>query len=213
MKKLFILLALFSFSFAAEIGHPTSGAGFKIGLAMANVRGDDVDALYFGDTKSKNGISVGAFGKFQMGDYFAIQPELLYSNKGTIAEYLGNKYTAKIDYFELPILFKLTIPTKSPVIPNFFVGPTGNLKLSAKYEYENSGITTDGDIEKVCDYDAGVTFGGGAEVDLKSSGSIIFDVRYYHGLIKLYDYDGPYKDNPDIYSNTLSINLGYLFKI
>ena len=101
--------------------------GVKAGLNMSNWTGDDA-ALDFGvDPSSKMGFGGGVFFGYSFSELFGIQAEALYMMKGATyeAEFEGTTYTAdaKIDYFEVPLLLKVTIPTEGKIKPAIFAGP------------------------------------------------------------------------------------------
>src|SRR5690606_20144558 len=82
--------------------------GIKGGLNLSNLNIDGID-----DENMRPGYHVGAFFNLPISDGFAIQPEVLYSTKGTRADYnqdLGvfGEFNAetkfKLDYIDIPIL-------------------------------------------------------------------------------------------------------------
>ena len=89
------------------------------GSVRAGIKGGLNASSLFYDTQgvsNKNeriGFHAGVFAQVPLGDFFAIQPELLYMTKGASAEYniigFNGKNTFKLNYAELPVLatFKL----------------------------------------------------------------------------------------------------------
>jgi hypothetical protein len=188
-----------------------SGAGFKLGMKMAGLRGDDVDR-YSSETSDRTGLSAGAFFKVRMGDYFSFQPEILYSQHGIVDKSGTEDITMKADVMELPLLFKVNIPTKSLVLPNFFFGPTGTWKISSGTDPESPSRAYYWD--RIRDYDAGMTFGAGSEFLLNEQGSIYFDARYYIGMVKTFKFNSvKYDDTWEVYYKALTINVGYMFNL
>lgn len=93
-----------------ETTHPsTARAGIKGGLNVSNLYVDEVD-----DENARFGFNAGFYAQIFSSEVFAIQPELLFSTKGTKTMYnnviQGNGSTKfNLNYIELPVLavFKL----------------------------------------------------------------------------------------------------------
>jgi Outer membrane protein beta-barrel domain len=154
--------------------------GIKGGLNVSNLYVDEVD-----DENPRYGFNVGVYGQIFSSDVFAIQPEILFSTKGTRTEYseLGFDGEVKfnLNYIELPILAVFKLGDAAEI----HVGPYFGYLLSAN-------VDTDGDFDdfdeldkdnfKAWDYglSAGVGFNfGAAQVG----------ARYNYGLQKLADSD------------------------
>ena len=86
--------------------------GIKGGLNLSDFN-NDKDKL--NDEKLRTGYHFGVFLQLPLSDGFAIQPEVLYSTKGTLANYqndetgIGGEINFKVDYIDVPVLgvFKL----------------------------------------------------------------------------------------------------------
>ncbi|WP_240337107.1 porin family protein [Rufibacter psychrotolerans] len=112
MKKLFILAFAVIASFAAQA---QSSFGVKGGLNYSNLSGDLKDESRF---NNKVGFHAGVyFNAPIVGDFFSIQPEILYSNKGFKYDdvertgLLGVKEryegTANFNYIDVPVLARV----------------------------------------------------------------------------------------------------------
>lgn len=111
--------------------------GFKIGVNFADFYGADMKEIeeeLGGKFEAKLGLCVGGFITFNLSDIIVIQPEVLFSMKGSKAEGTLFNETLKLQfnlhYWEIPVLVKLQIPTQGNVKPNLFVGPCVAIKLS-----------------------------------------------------------------------------------
>lgn len=94
MKKLFLLaIAVIGFTFSSQA--QDIKFGFKGGINLATINGDDVADQIDGRT----GYHIGAVLQLSILETFAIQPELLYSAQGTD--------DTDIDYINIPVLAKL----------------------------------------------------------------------------------------------------------
>lgn len=200
--------------------------GIKIGLNSAKLTDDFGNLINDGlvstgfsnvsvDENRRIGFSAGVFLTHSINDIFAIQPEILFTMKGskyeTEATYRGiavkTTATEKLNYLEIPVLAKVTIPMEGKFSPNLFAGPYFALKLSAKAKAEAtvSGITTEveADDDAVRSTDYGLVFGGGVDYSL-AKGKITFDVRYSLGMQSIYD-------NFSVKNSGISAMIGYSF--
>lgn len=201
-------------------------AGAKVGVNLANIYGDDVDIYTDGlDTKMKIGVAFGAFIEYSINNYLAVQPELLYTMKGAktektdlvipgIGPVANFQRTMSANYFEIPILAKLSIPTKGNVKPNLLLGPGVAIKLSAKDKAEgeiagvSSSVETDisDDVKSI---DFGLVFGAGVDFAKVGPGKITVDARYILGLTKPDDTG----EDKNIKNSVISIMFGYCFSL
>jgi len=187
--------------FAASLAVPQASAqgiklGVKGGVNFADVGGDDVS-----NTKNKTGFIAGGFAEFMIGSMFAVQPEVLYSQKGFKIDDPDVDGKLKLDYIEVPVLLKINVPIEgSKVHPSFYAGPAVSFKSSCKLQGEESGVSFDIDCDSPLIFDLigeelpikstdfGVVFGGGISFDVGGA-EVGVDVRYNLGLTKFVDTD------------------------
>ncbi len=197
--------------------------GFGMPEEEAALWAYDVDV----SKKMRIGAAFGGFIEYSINDNFAIQPEFLYTMKGVKGEfeeedpYTGEtvkvKGTIKLNYLEIPVLAKLSIPTQGSIKPVFLLGPALALKLSAKTKGEAKGETIDEsgseDISSdVKDFDFGVVVGAGVDYELASGGKVTVDGRYTLGLTNVSDIEGAEEDL-DAKNAVISVMIGYLFPL
>jgi len=183
-----ILLALGATPAMGQMGtkvHP----GVRGGVDFMTLGGDDAND----DLSRRTGFMVGGFVLMDFEGVFALQPELMYIQKGSQRENdVGGTTittTTKLDYIEVPVLAKLAIPTDGLVSPTVFAGPTVGININAKRESEGGGQTSTSDIsDSVSGTDFGVALGAGVDYTL-NAGTISFDVRYELGLTSVDDTD------------------------
>ena len=174
-----LLMSLLSLS----ISHSASAqarAGIKGGLNVSNLYIDNIH-----DENARYGFNVGLYGQILSSDFFAIQPELLYSTKGSKAFYediVNQTVQYNLNYLDLPVLavFKLG---KSAEI---HVGPYASYLLNANVSYSGDAINGDDEINKddLKSYDYGLAGGFGLNFGPLQAG-----VRYNYGLVKIADSD------------------------
>jgi hypothetical protein len=182
--------------------------GPKLGLNYSHLTGDLSEEAGY-----KLGFVGGAFIAYAFSDWFTLQPEVLYSQKGAKATWQvrgeERTETVSLDYVEIPVLAVLTIPTQSRWTPRVFAGPAFGFLISAEDIREVNGVEVGReDIkEGFKDYDIGIVFGGGLDVKV-GPGAITTDLRYNFGVTNIVDDD----DNGDSVKNgVFSFLVGYAF--
>lgn len=163
--------------------------GVKAGVNVATLGGDDVE-----DAESRIGLVGGAFLVYRFSDMLALQPEVLYSQKGTSFSDTEGEVTLKLDYVDVPVLLRLDVPlANSSLRPSVFAGPVFSLRASCGAEAEFDG----GSVEVNCDdfdeegisfkdTDFGLAFGAGLDFPAGRA-TVTLDGRYTLGLSSIDD--------------------------
>ncbi len=206
-----VLLGMSALLSGSVCAQALTGKGVKVGLNMAKPYGEDVEGMGGGaDLRFKMGLCAGVFITLSVTEVVALQPEVLYTQKGIIWEWEENDTTIKwiqsLDYLEIPLLVKLSLPTQGTVKPHLFVGPFIGYNIVAKVRAELDGFTSpEADIkDDVKDIELGLVLGGGADFGLPTS-KITFDVRYTLGLPTFDEHER------DIKNGVISFLVGYSF--
>ncbi len=199
------LLVVVAVLFAASLAVPQASAqgiklGVKGGVNLAKLGGSDA-----GSTESKAGFVAGGFVEFMLGNMFAIQPEVLYSQKGAKESIGGDEVKLKVDYVEVPLLLKLNIPIEgSKVHPSVYAGPAVAFKASCKLAADIGGVSASESCDdaglEIKSTDFGLAFGGGVSFDVGGA-EVGVDVRYTLGLSSIDDFSDP----DDIKNQVISI--------
>ncbi|QHT65288.1 PorT family protein [Rhodocytophaga rosea] len=152
--------------------------GVKGGVNVSNLYIDEVN-----DEKSKVGLHAGVWMKAPIGEFFAIQPELLWSSKGTkIGTYQNIPFAQdgqvrfNLNYVDLPVLASLTL---GPI--SIQAGPYVSYLFNANVKNLKQDLTTDSVLElDRSDFNA-VDYGlaGGLALDIKG---FQIGLRYNYGL-------------------------------
>ena len=112
--------------------------GFKIGANFSNVY--DTQGEEF-DTDPKLGLAAGAFLVIPLGEFFAIQPEFLFSQKGFkgTGKLLGMTYdlTRTTNYLDIPLLVSFSPVQRISIL----AGPQYSYLMKQHDEF-NVGTTT-----------------------------------------------------------------------
>lgn len=145
----------------------------------------------------KVGLVAGAFLGIAVNDVFSIEPQALFSQKGTKVKGTGSNSSleggVRINYIEVPVLGKFWIPVSdTQVRPFVFAGPEVEFKLSCTADGAILAVTGSQDCDKtgteikLKSTDFGVT--GGAGVQFKAGNQVVrVDARYTHGLSDIND--------------------------
>lgn len=141
MKKiLVVLLVIFTLASVSLAASGITGKGVKLGINFSGIAGSDIS-----DWKRKGGIAAGGFLVFGISESFAIQPEILISQKGAKYENIDNgevlRAWSNLTFIEIPVLANFYIPmnSRTKFHPCFFTGPFLGLKIRGKSKIEWGG--------------------------------------------------------------------------
>ncbi|GAB3735426.1 porin family protein [Spirosoma lituiforme] len=150
--------------------------GVKGGLNASSLFYDSQGAT---NKNERIGFHVGLFAQAPVGEFFAIQPELLYMTKGASADYnllsFNGKNTFKLNYAELPVLatFKLGQAVELQAGPYVAYLLNSNVNSNGSFGSGSSAINRD-NFNKV---DYGIA--GGLNIYF---GKAFIGARYEQGL-------------------------------
>ncbi len=160
--------------------------GVKGGVNLSQLYVDDVNV---DDEKAKWGWHAGVFLKAPLGDLFAIQPELIYTNVGSKISYKGSNTLGiqsgevrfNLNYVQLPVLASLTLgPVSIQAGP--YVSYLVNVNIK---DLKNNDVTDPNEVANLNEDDF-------ERVDYGIAGGLAFDVkgfqlgaRYNYGLRKI----------------------------
>lgn len=149
--------------------------GIKGGINASNLYSSDAD-----DENMLVGFNAGFYARLPITDNIAFQPELLYTTKGTKAEYnnalASGDVKLRLDYIELPLLFKFNLTDNFNIHAGGYASYLVNSKVKGDGSIGFESDVTD-DLEK---FDAGLAAGIGVDFNPVSVG-----LRYNYGLTKI----------------------------
>lgn len=173
MKTLWLSVTLSLFGIAAYAQN--TQIGVKGGVNLSNFYVDEVQ-----DNNMKVGLNLGLFAKLPVTSGFAIQPEPLYSSKGSKIAYNNifgdGEYRFNFNYIEMPVLAVINLTENF----NIHAGPYAGYLASTNIKHLSNG-----EIDDVADLEPEnfrrIDFGlaGGIGVELNG---FHFGARYTHGL-------------------------------
>jgi hypothetical protein len=190
LKRVFLVAALtgcLSAAMAQEQQTTTESSlkpkfGIKGGVNLSNLYVDDVE-----DENMKVGVNVGVFAKLPVSRGFSIQPELLYTSKGSKLRYNNifgdGEYRFNLNYVELPVLAVFNLGKNF----NIHAGPYAALLTSANIKRLDN---ESGDVDDIADldtdnfkrFDYGLVGGVGFDIQNFTIGA-----RYNYGLNEIGD--------------------------
>jgi opacity protein-like surface antigen len=211
MKK-FLAILMFFF-LAASLAQASVGItriGIMAGANLASLTGTEQSIGW----KSMPSFVGGAFLTFSLADFFAIEPEILYSQKGSsysegTADYALTT-SIRLAYLDFPLLAKFYVPLgeESRIRPMLFAGPYLGWKIRSKlditYEDAYGPVGEYHDLTGVKSTDTGLVVGGGINLDVKGE-TFIIDIRYSASFATIS------KTEAGMKNHVFSIMIGYSF--
>lgn len=191
MKKLlflaFILVTVWGVKAQTSLNNVSYGV--KGGWNITNISNSD--------EKNKMSIHLGAFAEWKMGDFWSIQPELVYSRQGYRWKDGGVKGKERVNYLNIPLLARLYVLEGLSVD----LGPQFGFALNAKSKTKDGGHTSK---DKITDFNVfDFSFAMGVSYNLDD---FIFSARYNIGLTNVFDKKDWDKNNKN---HVFQLSVGY----
>ena len=174
-----VMATLFTLATYQQVSAQKGRAGIKGGLNISNLYIDNVT-----DQNARLGFNLGVYGQVFSTETFAIQPELLYSTKGSTAQYnagsLYQEITYNLNYLDLPVLAVFKVGESVELHAGGYASYLLNANISYKGDLANGSDPVDKDQLKSFDYG----LSGGIGVNFSS---VQVGARYNLGLVKIAD--------------------------
>lgn len=194
-----VLVAAFLLTLPTMLSAQAS-VGFRGGLSMASVSGDDVE-----DLTSTTGVNIGAFVNFPVSDIVSIQVGAGFAQKGAEEDDEAVSIDAfptkiRVNYVEVPLLLKIAPPTSGSVAFNLFVGPAIGFKAGCSVSViggpevnplgEDSLDCDDPELDiQLTSTDFGAMGGVGVDIAVGDRTSLVIQGFYNLGLTNINDTD------------------------
>jgi hypothetical protein len=133
------------------------------------------------ETAMRMGLIVGGFAFMSFDDMFGLQVEGLYTQKGLGYEFGADEFQYKLDYIEIPVLFRIQTAADRGIYA--LVGPAFSFNIKAEASSEVAGDETTVDIS---DEVAGMEISFVAAVGFQMNRFLV-EGRYMEGLTNLLD--------------------------
>ncbi|MDG5813467.1 porin family protein [Chitinispirillales bacterium ANBcel5] len=231
-RVLLICTAVAFFCLVSNSVAVENALGIKGGIGLNNVYGDGTDLLetspslgFAGGAFYELGISdpfsIQFEVLFSMKGYKFEVPDLGFSNVyGFDSDFdfdfdsdfdsdfdmgmgMDGEFTIRMNYLEIPVLFKFNIPTTGAMTPFLYAGPSFGFLLSSKVVFDGESE----DAEGHSSFDLSIPVGAGFQVDA-GPGRFITDARFSLGLLNTSDEDES-DDYPVKNMQLFNIMVGY----
>jgi hypothetical protein len=209
MKRIGLPLAA-AVVLAAQPAHAQAlSFGVRGGLnsATADLKGDNEY-----DVGNRTGFHAGLVGYVNIAKNFALQTEMMYSQKGFASG--GSDIALNVTYFEIPVYAVIKMPTK--VSPHVYLGFVLGLETGCK---ASAGDIKDVDCDTAVEQnletprtkgaDSGVMFGGGVTLQM-GPGDMLVDAIYNYGLTNVAESGGEFSS---LKTRTFYLSAAYLLPI
>lgn len=135
---------------------------------------------------SRIGLSSAAGVELGISKYFAVQPELNYNNKGYEFNQNSQSIKMKLNYLELPVLFKGKLPIEDKFELFAELGPSIALGIGGSAVINGVEYSDVFGSNGYNNFDFGLNFGGGFNFKISEKYKLGLNYRMYRGLGELY---------------------------
>ncbi len=196
LKNTFKIASLAIFMAAATVTTAQDAKfGVKGGVNFSNIIAGG-DSSNISDENLLTSFHLGVFTQLAVTETFYVQPELLYSRKGSELSFgaLGDA-KLRLDYIELPVMFRIQILETI----NIEAGPYAAYLIESTFADGNNNVIATLDTDDFRKLDYGLGIGAGFNLD-----AIEFGARYNYGLASISK-----NDNFDYRNSTLSAYVAF----
>jgi len=200
-----LLLALFAHPASAQVFTGGTRLELTAGWNFSNFAGD-------GSTDHRTGLIAGLGIVQPIGKTgWAFEPQVTYSMKGAETDGPLGETTLKVDYVEVPLLFRYEFWPDADSHPFFNLGATPAFRVGCRGHFENGspvlrGSCTDNNLDPH-DFDVGLTGGLGWAFRYMNH-LVTFGGRYNYGLVDVFNH-GPTERNT-VWSIVGTIDFAWL---
>lgn len=160
------------------------------GGSIANLGGSDIDS-YINDVNSRTGFNLGGALTLAVAENMGIQIGAAFVQKGATATEEGVDITLSLDYIEVPLLWRLSVPTEGAVSPHFYAGPGVSFQADCKVKGSMQGVSASVDCGAadlpIKSIDVGALLGAGVDIPASGAVAVTLDVFYNLGLSSIDD--------------------------
>ena len=208
----FPLCVLLVLALSAQYAGAQDVVGFRLGFNVAGINGDVQETDDFG---SLVGLAAGLFGTISLRHNFALQPELVYSQKGFTTgsasvsgpDGPGIPLTAEVEltYLEVPLLLKYVIPFGRSAAFSLYAGPVISYELSERITVD--GLEGSQSSDQFRTAETGVAVGSDLETELFGVEGLI-GVRYTRGLGNVLNEQSNTSPERQFYNQAVGVFIG-----
>jgi hypothetical protein len=175
------------------------GFGAKGGMNLATLQFEEPDPA----VESLPGLVAGGFVNWPITGRLALQPEGLFSRKGTSFDEEGAPVKILLDYIDIPVLARYALSRSPRRTIYVFGGPSLNFLLRAKNKADVGDASIEIDTkDEMKVYELSVV--GGAEVEF---GRVLLGGRYAWGITDI----DKVSDDATVRTRVISVMAGFRF--
>jgi len=194
------VLIIHTMTFSAPPPDRSFSFGAKAGYNQGQLRGQKTEPGFEVEKMSLGCFSAGLIASWEINQYFSLQPEILYFQKGGQYEVdvpinlpgiaIKVNDTRYLNYLEMPLLFKFSLPVSTRVSPTFLIGPSLGINLTARVKsriniavpnYKFTLIEKKDIKKEANNLEWSLVIGGGLDFNL-NRGRLTIDQRFFFGL-------------------------------
>ena len=157
--------------------------GFKAGVHWATIP-EFKGPLGGLDSSTTSSITAGAFVIFPLAGVLALQPEVIFVQKGTQLDAANSELdletTLELEYLEFPILARITMMQRGPTSFYAFAGPSFGYGLRARERIESQDRESERDLDTIERFEVSLVLGGGVRFR-----RFLAEGRYLQGLTSI----------------------------
>ena len=167
------------------------------------------------NAETRSGTMFGASLLLPFGSTWSLQPQFLFSNKGSKFSTGSNGETdVRLDYLDIPVLLRYDVAGGSALSPHLYGGPSAGYRVGCNVKVSGSGIpNTSTDCGKnnfdLKTFDWGAVVGGGIDLSVGGFG-VTGGARYGIGLADINNANTPTLSQR-IHNGTFTVYAGLLF--
>lgn len=178
-------LKLFLVAFICVLFTSVSYSQVKLSLGVeAGINIASLSATPDFSYTTRTGLIFGANLDMGFGQYISVQPGLRFVMRGAGgSDGAGGSFAIKLNYFEIPVLLKVTFPL-TEVKPFLFAGPVLGINMSANQDNTpQGGTSTTTDVSQfISGSDFSILFGGGVAFKVTPKVDLFASFGYQLGL-------------------------------
>ncbi len=134
------------------------------------------------DYSSRLGFGIGAVVDRQLTDRIDLHAEPMFLQKGARIETSNFVGVFKINYFEIPLMFRYNFEYNESLLPYAMAGPSIGFLTNAKLDVKDGGEQDENENTKGFDFGAGI---GGGVKHPRGNMTFFAEIRYVLGLMDI----------------------------
>lgn len=158
------------------------------------------------DYSSRMGFGIGLVADRQLTEQLYLRAEPMFLQKGSKLETSSITAKYKVNYIEVPVMFKYLFQNSAPFTPYAMAGPSFGLLTTAKFDIKDGREQNEED--NTSSFDFGVGFGGGVNYPYKNK-TFFAEIRYLLGLTNI----NKESDESTVKNRGLQVFIGFTFPV